>query len=86
MIKNTLLCGALVFATGCASIKKIAYKQEIKHATEWKEEKLEEKLKDLIEKGDLSTKQAEKIREGAYWLLEKIIERAENKLKEQEAE
>tara|TARA_R110002167_G_scaffold362546_1_gene581800 strand:+ start:2075 stop:2365 length:291 start_codon:yes stop_codon:yes gene_type:complete len=86
IMKNILISTLLMFVVGCGTIKKQAYKTEVKYATEWKESKLEEKLKDLIEKGDLTSKQAEKIREGAYWLLEKIIERAENKLKAQEGE
>lgn len=81
-----MLISAIILCGGCAMIKKQAYKAEIKHATEWRTEKLEDTLAKLIEKDELTEKQAEKIREGAYWLLEKIIERAERKLKEAEEE
>ena len=83
-MKNILLMSAIIFISGCAMITKPIYKAEVKHATEWKTEKLEELLVKLIEKGELTEKQAEKIREGAYWLLDKIIERAEGKLVELE--
>ena len=71
--------------SGCQSIidygKEKAYDAEIKHATEWKEAKLEEKILELIKEGKLTELQAEEIRKGAYWLLDDIINRAESKLK-----
>jgi len=85
-MKGLLFIGAIILCSGCATIKKQAWKAEIKYVQEWRTEKLEEALLKSIEKGDLTEKQAEKVREGAYWLLDKIIERAENKLKAQEEE
>jgi cell division protein FtsB len=86
-MKKLLLLSLIALSSGCGTIdivKKEAYKAEIKHAKEWKAEKLEEEIAKLIAEGEMTEKQAEKVREGAYWILDKIIERAERLKKELE--
>ena len=82
MKKCILLCSASVILTGCSTVKRFTYEKEIHTATELKNGGLQNMVNYEIEKGSLTNEQFEAIKPGAVWILNKIIERAQRKIKE----
>ena len=76
-MKIFYLAVCIFLLSGCNTI----YSIEKSQAEQWKETKLEQTISKYIESGELTESEADKIRKGGYWLLERIIERADRKLK-----